>query len=101
MGLPLNVVDCAISSHETELFRWRNPYSGAVRGSPLENTLASNARRNCICRSLRRRRILIHQALLLPSDGVKALGKILPVEKQFDRRKSRRIPRRQYLASLT
>ena len=71
LGLPLNIVDCTIVNREMELFGPRHPYTGAGRGTPLNNFLANNARQRCVVflDEFEKTTKDIHQALLVPFDN--------------------------------
>ncbi|KAJ2897400.1 hypothetical protein MKZ38_004701 [Zalerion maritima] len=71
LSLELEVVDCTIVNREMELFGPRRPYSGADRGSPLNNFIARNAGRRCIVflDEFEKTTAEIHQSLLLPFDN--------------------------------
>ncbi|KAK0714523.1 P-loop containing nucleoside triphosphate hydrolase protein, partial [Lasiosphaeris hirsuta] len=85
LNLPLLVVDCTTVNREMELFGPRHPYTGAERGSPLNNFLTENAGRRCVVfmDEFEKTTRDIHQALLLPFDNGNPDG---PVGEYQDRR---------------
>jgi len=71
LSLELEVVDCTTFNRELELFGPRHPYTGADRGSPLNNFLAAHTEQRCIVflDEFEKTTPDIHQALLLPFDN--------------------------------
>ncbi|KAI1414197.1 P-loop containing nucleoside triphosphate hydrolase protein [Hypoxylon sp. FL1857] len=71
LSLNLEIVDCTIVNRELELFGPRHPYSGAERGTPINNFLARNSGQRCIVflDEFEKTTKEIHQALLLPFDN--------------------------------
>jgi ATP-dependent Clp protease ATP-binding subunit ClpA len=85
LSLELEVVDCTIFNREMELFGPRKPYTGAERGSPLNNFLARNAGQKCIVflDEFEKTTSDIHKALLLPFDNGTVKYRILYFPKTF------------------
>ncbi|KAI1137349.1 P-loop containing nucleoside triphosphate hydrolase protein [Hypoxylon sp. FL0543] len=71
LSLDLEIVDCTIVHREVELFGPRHPYTGADRGTPLNNFLARNSGERCIVflDEFEKTTREIHQALLIPFDN--------------------------------
>jgi ATP-dependent Clp protease ATP-binding subunit ClpA len=71
LSLELEVVDCTAVSREIELFGPREPYSGAEKGSPLNNFLAKHSGQRCIVflDEFEKTTTDIHKTLLLPFDN--------------------------------